>query len=71
MLGEKAGVTLVFVVQAQGLVGGNVNLGIFGGVLPALGFDDAHAAFGEGLAEFLPGLFAQFIAVAQEQGGLG
>lgn len=71
VLGEKASVTLIFVVQAQGLIGGDVYLGILGCVLPAFGFDDAHTAFGKGFAELLPGLLAQFVAVAQKQGWFG
>jgi hypothetical protein len=47
-----------------------MHLGVLRGVLSALGFDDAHAALGKGLGKLFPGLFAQFVAVAQEQGRL-
>lgn len=45
--------------EAQGLVGGDVDFGVFGGVVAVVGFDDAHAAFGEGFGEFFPRLFTE------------
>jgi hypothetical protein len=63
--------SVVAVVQAERLVGGDVDAGVLRGVLPPfLGFDDASVV-AEGRLELVVGLFAQLVAVAQEQGGLG
>ena len=69
VLSQKAGKAFI-VVQAEGLVGGDVDAGIRGGVAAFLGSDDAGVV-AESSLELGVRLFAQFVSVAQEQGGLG
>ena len=71
VLAEEAGVVLVFIVQPQRLLGGDMDFGVLRRVVTALCLDDAHTAFGEGQAQFGPRLFPQLVTVAQKQGGLG
>jgi hypothetical protein len=70
MIGEETGVVVICVIEAERLVRGNVHLGILRGILSTFGLDDAHAAFRKSFREFVPGLFAQFVAVAKEKRGL-
>ena len=68
---EEAGRASVLIVQPQRLVGGDVHLGIAGGVVAVLGLHHPHAATGEGAADLVQCLAAQLVAVAQEQRRLG
>ena len=73
---QEAGESLVLVVEAQSLVGRDMDFGVPGGVegrsrQAAFGLDDAHAALGEGHGQLFPGLLAQFVAIADKEGGFG
>ena len=57
-------------VDAQRLIGGDVDARVGGGILAMFGLDDAGVAAERSL-ELGVGLFAQLVTVAQKQRGLG
>ena len=69
IVGQETGLILGLAVQPQGLVGGNMHLGVFGEIPAFLGLDDADTAFREGFRQLFIGLLSQFVAVAQKQSG--
>ena len=67
VLGQKAGKAF-FVIQAERLVGGDMDAGILRTVAAALGADNTGVVAKSGF-ELAVGLCAQFVAIAQEQCG--
>ncbi len=70
MFREKACKILFFIIQTEGLIGSDMNSGVLGGVFTSFGFDNAGIVAEDGF-EFVVGLFAQFITVAQKERRFG
>ena len=70
MFGKKAGNFFRFIIQAQSLIGGNMDAGVLGRIFTVAGFHNADVIT-KHCFQFGVGLFTQFIPVAQKQGGLG
>ena len=70
MLREETGKILFFVIQSEGLIGCNMNSGILGGIFASFCFDNAGIVAEDGF-EFIVGLLAQLVAVAQKERWFG
>lgn len=70
VLGQKAGKPVVLVVQPEGLISGDMDTGVGGGIAAFFGLDDADVV-AEGGLELGIGLLAQLVAVAEEERRFG